>query len=203
MASLIQELMPESDIVMRHVRGVHAPPERVFSALYDTDFGKSRLIALLFALRAVPALLVAPKETISKIRKRKPDSALTLERLTKEGFGMVAEQPGREILLGVTGRFWKASAKLAPADRERFQLGPPAGEVLVAWNFLVEPAPDQHTRLSTETRIKAADVDTRLTFQRYWLVVHPGSALIRRSMLAAIAREAVLPVTTPCPRPGS
>ncbi len=193
MALLIKALMPEPDIVMRHVRGVHASPERVFAALSTVDFGKSGLLSLLFVLRGIPALLAAPKETLDRLRKRKPGSALTLERLTKEGFGLVAEQAGREIVLGVTGRFWKASAKLKPADREQFRVGPPPGEVLVAWNFLVEPAADQHARLSTETRIQAADVDTRLTFKRYWLLVHPGSALIRRSMLAAVAREASRP----------
>jgi len=194
MAPLIKELMPEPDIVMRHVRGVHAPPARVFAAIARTDFGRSGLISLLFALRGVPALLVAPRESLEKIRKRKTDSALTLGRLTKEGFGLVAERPGEEIVLGVSGRFWKASAKLKPAGREQFQRGAPPGEVLVAWNFLVEPAPAEHSRLSTETRIVASDVDTRLTFKRYWRLVHPGSALIRRAMLAAIAREANRPV---------
>lgn len=190
MASLNKELMPEPDIVMRHVRGVNAPPERVFAALSTVDFGKSGLVSLLFALRGIPALLAAPKETLGRIRSRKRGSALTLRQITKQGFGLVAERPGQEIVLGVTGRFWKASAKLKPADREQFRIGAPAGEMLVAWNFLVESAPAQHARLSTETRIQAADVDTLLTFKRYWLLVHPGSALIRRSMLAAIAREA-------------
>lgn len=194
MASLIKELMPEPDIVMRHVRGVNAPPERVFAALATTDFGKSGLIALLFALRGIPALLASPREAVSRLRKRPPKSALTLERLTKAGFGLVAERPGEETVLGVTGRFWMAAPKLKPATREQFRAGPPPGEVLAAWSFQVEPAPTAHARLSTETRIKSADVDTRLTFQRYWLLVHPGSAMIRRSMLAAIAREASRPV---------
>jgi hypothetical protein len=192
-ASLIAELMPEPDIAMRHARGVRASPERVFAALSSTDFGKSGLIALLFALRGIPALLASPKETVTKIRKRPRHAALTLARIVKDGFGLVAERPGEEIVLGVTGRFWKASAKLRPATREQFSVGPPPGDVLVAWNFLVEPAPDQHALVSTETRIKAADVDTLLTFRRYWRVVHPGSALIRRAMLAAVAREASRP----------
>src|SRR6185503_4268656 len=143
--------------------------------------------------RGIPALLASPKETITKLRKRNRHAALTLARIVKDGFGLVGERPGEEIVLGVTGRFWKASAKLKPATREQFQGGPPPGDVLVAWNFLVEPAPDQHARVSTETRIKAADVDTLLTFRRYWRLVHPGSALIRRAMLAAVAREANRP----------
>jgi hypothetical protein len=191
LSPLIKELMPEPDIVMRHVRGVNAPPERVFAALGTTDFGKSGLISLLFAIRGIPAFIAAPREAAAKLRK--PKSALTLDQLKKSGFGLVAERPGEEIVLGVTGRFWVASPKLKPATREHFKAGPPPGEVLVAWNFHVEPAPKDHARISTETRIKAADVDTRLTFQRYWLMVHPGSAMIRRSMLAAIAREASRP----------
>lgn len=193
MATLIKELMPEPDIVMKHVRGVHAPPDRVFAALSTTDFGKSRLIALLFVLRGIPALLAAPRDALERVRKRKANSVLTLDRIKQEGFGLIGERPGTEIVLGVTGRFWMASAKLQPASRELFRKGPAPGDVLVAWNFLVEPAPEDHSRLSTETRIQAADVDTRLTFKRYWRLVHPGSALIRRSMLAAIAREASRP----------
>ena len=89
MASLIEELMPEPDVLMRHVRGVHAPPDQVFAAISRTDFGKSGLISMLFALRGIPALLMAPKETLEKLRKRKPDSALTLGYITEEGFGLV------------------------------------------------------------------------------------------------------------------
>jgi hypothetical protein len=164
----------------------------VFAALTATDFGKSGLVGLLFAIRSIPAFLLHPMDTLERLRKRS-HQALTLDRITRDGFGLVAERKNQEIVLGVTGRFWKASAKLRPADREQFRAGPPPGEVLVAWNFLVEPAPEDHCRLSTETRILSADVDTRLTFKRYWLVVHPGSALIRRSMLAAIDAEATRP----------
>jgi hypothetical protein len=94
------------------------------------------------------------------------------------------------MVLGVVGRFWKASGELRAADRELFRLGPPAGEALAAWNFRVTPRAGGATQLSTETRIRCADARVRRTFRRYWLVVHPGSALIRRAMLAAVAREA-------------
>jgi hypothetical protein len=189
MGTLIAELLPEPDIQMRHVRGINATPERVFAALSTTDFGQSGLVSLLLAIRSLPAFLLHPIDTLEHLKKRRP-AALTLAGMTRNRFGLVAERPNQEIVLGVTGRFWQASAKLRPANREQFRAGPPPGEVLVAWNFLVETAPDRHCRLSTETRILAADVDTRLTFKRYWLVVHPGSALIRRSMLAAIDAEA-------------
>ena len=46
------------------------------------------------------------------------------------------------------------------------------------------------TVLTTETRIKATDDPARRTFGRYWRVVIPGSAAIRRAWLRAIRRRA-------------
>ena len=46
------------------------------------------------------------------------------------------------------------------------------------------------TRLVTETRITATDDQSRRRFGRYWLVVRPGSGLIRGEFLRIIARKA-------------
>jgi hypothetical protein len=43
--------------------------------------------------------------------------------------------------------------------------------------------------LSTETRVWCAP-DARAKFRLYWLLVRPGSGLVRRSMLRSIRREA-------------
>jgi hypothetical protein len=46
------------------------------------------------------------------------------------------------------------------------------------------------TRLTTETRVAATDRRTRLLFGVYWTAIRPGSGLIRREMLGAVARAA-------------
>ena len=49
---------------------------------------------------------------------------------------------------------------------------------------------DGGTVLTTETRVKLTDAEARRTFRRYWRVVMPGSALIRRAWLRAIRKRA-------------
>jgi hypothetical protein len=45
-------------------------------------------------------------------------------------------------------------------------------------------------RLTTETRVLATDSRTRRLFAAYWRLILPGSALMRRTWLAAIRRRA-------------
>lgn len=175
---MLEDLLPNPDIRMTHHRFIAAPAPAVYAALRTADLAGSPVVRLLFAIRTL----------------RFPQGPLTLDRVTQTGFKLVGERPGEEIVLGVVGKFWKPSGERRPADREQFRLGAPAGEVLVAWNFAVARrggGSDEGTVLSTETRIKCGDPATLRTFTRYWRIVHPGSALIRRAMLGAVEREAV------------
>ena len=172
---LIDDLLPHPDLRMRHQRLIAAPAPAVFAALKTADLAGAPLVKLLLGIRTL----------------KWPRGPLTLDRVTRAGFGLVGERPGQEIVLGVAGKFWKPSGERRPADREQFRVGAPSGEVLVAWNFLVgerEAARGTGTILSTETRIKCGDPATLRTFSRYWRIVHPGSALIRRAMLRGVER---------------
>ena len=57
-------------------------------------------------------------------------------------------------------------------------------------NFLVSPDGPHASIVSTETRVHANDARSRRLFARYWRVIYPGSALIRRMWLRAIERRA-------------
>jgi hypothetical protein len=57
-------------------------------------------------------------------------------------------------------------------------------------NFVVTPDAAAGSVLSTETRVFATDPAGRRRFARYWRVIYPGSAIIRRMWLRAIARRA-------------
>jgi hypothetical protein len=81
-----------------------------------------------------------------------------------------------------------------------FRVVPPSGLALAGWNFTVVPRAGGLTELATETRVRCAP-DARASFRAYWLVVRPGSGLIRREMLGAIRRHAERPVTRTQPQP--
>ncbi len=88
-----------------------------------------------------------------------------------------------EIVVGFAGRPWRPRGGVRPFA----EVGP--GMVRVVTDFRAEPTP-RGSRLTTETRIAASDAAARRAFHRYWLVVGPFSALIRRRWLAALARAA-------------
>jgi hypothetical protein len=58
-----------------------------------------------------------------------------------------------------------------------------------AMNFSVEPL-DGGTLLRTETRVLTTDPASRRAFGRYWLLIKPGSAEVRRGWLRAARRRA-------------
>jgi hypothetical protein len=61
-------------------------------------------------------------------------------------------------------------------------------------NFRVQGVGPGVTLLTTETRIYATDSVSQRKFARYWSVVYPGSALIRRMWLRAIRKRSLSPL---------
>ena len=180
---LIESFAPEPDAVATHAIAIAAPPEAVYRALWTVDFG-SPLVEGLMALRSLPGLVLHPR------RARHRRRTITLQTLIDGGFGRLAEEPGREIVLGVAGRFWRPTGNILPFGRGDF-VGPvPKGFARAVWNFAVRETGDGRAILSTETRVVCGDRASRLKFRAYWLVVRPFSGLIRRSMLRGVRREA-------------
>ena len=180
---LIVELMPRFDWFERHAIGIAAAPAVVYPALRRVDLLASPLIRWLIALRSLPAALARP-------RARAARGALTLDRMLAHGFVLLGERPGRELALGVVGRFWTPGGERVPVDAEGFRAFDRPGHAKAVWDFRVAPEGDGGSRLSTETRIWCLDPASRRSFRRYWLVVRPFSGLIRIALLRAVAREA-------------
>lgn len=187
--ALIDEYLPDFDVVERHATVVRAAPARVWAVLRTADFGGSPLIGALLALRSLPSLLTAPRKTLRRGTERRA-KPLTLDAILDAGFALLDERPGLEMLLGVEGRFWAPRGDLRLTDTRRFREPPASGLARAAWDFRLEPLVGGRTRLSTETRVLCADAAARRRFRPYWLLVRPGSGLIRRAMLGAIRRTA-------------
>jgi hypothetical protein len=190
---VLDDLMPRYDVVERHRTLVRAAPADVYAAIRVADLSGGVLTRALLALRAIPAVLIAftraPRATVIALRTR-PRRGTSLADFERAGFHVVAERAPEELVIGLLGRFWTPRGDLcAGVTEDTFRTAPPAGMALAAWNFTVIAREHGHSELRTETRVWCAP-DARRRFRMYWLIVRPGSGLIRRSMLRAIRRTA-------------
>lgn len=173
---LADEFLPVYDVIMRHTVSVAAPASVVWTALHRADFAGAWYVRALLILRG--------------LRRPAQRDRLTLDRLARGAFIPLGEREGREIALGLVGRFWTPSGGRVTVTPEDFKRFATLGHARAVWTFVIEPMGPEATRLATETRVACVDAASRRRFRLYWLVVRPFSGLIRRAMLAAIAREA-------------
>ena len=110
--------------------------------------------------------------------------------MLSEGFTLLEERPGEELLLGTVGRFWLSRGELCATSPDRFRAPSPSGTAKAAWNFAVSTQVDGATELRTETRVLCADAATRRRFRAYWMLIKPFSGLIRQEMQAAVRSAA-------------
>ena len=183
---LLDEILPTWHFRSHHSMVVAAPAARVaeaFEAL-RLDRDASPLVRLLFRARG----LSFPSEPSPRAV------------LTSTGFSVLAEQPGREIVFGIAGKFWTpremANLVRVPDARAFIEFDRP-GQAKGAINILVEPISEGRTLLRTETRVSCADSRARLLFGAYWTLIRIPSGWIRGDMLRAIARRAMQPEPAP------
>ena len=181
---LIDSFAPNPDAVETHCININASPEVVYRALRTADLGGSLVIKFLLALRSLPEFILHPFRSLPR------DQRITLQTLIDAGFGVLAEQPGKEIVLGVSGKFWRPTGNLSPFNRADFDEPVAQGLARAVWNFQVDGINDQ-TTLSTETRVICGDRRSRRKFRAYWFFVRPFSGLIRRIMLRAVRQTSV------------
>jgi len=170
---LIDQVMPAYDRREVHQRTIAAPPAAVWDAVHGLSSDELTVMRALMGLRTLG-------------RRRADGGRPVLDGFRRMGFEVVAEEPGRELVVAGIGRFWELSGGLRRVEgREHFSGFDEPGYAKVAFNFRLDD-----DRLSTETRIAGTDAHARRRFGLYWLLVRPGSGLIRREWLRAIAKRA-------------
>lgn len=183
---LIDAFAPNPDASETHSIVISASTDVVYHALWTADLGDSLIIKFLLGLRSLPELVAHPCRSFTRAR------TITLRTLIDAGFGVLAKHEGKEIVLGVTGRFWRPTGNLSPFIRTDFDREVPAGLARAVWNFRVSADDgDSRTILSTETRVVCGDKTSRRKFRIYWSFVRPFSGLIRRIMLRNVREAAV------------
>jgi uncharacterized protein DUF2867 len=176
-SALLDQLMPESDFGHRYEVEIDAAPAAVAEAIEAFSIARdsSPFVRLLLRLRGLRVSGVGLRDS-----------------LAGEGFTVLAERRGEEIVAGIAGRFWaldEPANLIRVPDAKAFREFNRPGTAKAVANFRLEPLAEGRTRLSTETRVKCADRNAHLRFALYWALIRPFSLWIRRDMLRAIARR--------------
>jgi hypothetical protein len=171
MKMLIDEFLSQYDVAKRYQIDIQASVEAVYPTVRQLDFGNSALIRWLFKFRGLP------------------QDCSNLEGLKKTGFVILAEEPPREMVLGLVGRFWRLAGDIQNIEVQEFQAFNRPGYAKAVWNFSLQPADENITRLSTETRICCTDKISLRKFRFYWYFIGPFSGFIRKEILKAIKRK--------------
>jgi hypothetical protein len=186
---LLDRFMPLYDIVERHHVRVLAPPDVTLAAARDLNIQGSYVARSLFkarelALGSMPAELPLPTGLLA--------AALSI------GWGILADEVDREIVLGAATKPWEPNPVFRDLLPRDFRAFAEPGYVKIAWTLRADPIAAGESIFRTETRAIATDAEARAKFRRYWALVSPGVLLIRRAMLAPVKAEAerrVAPLT--------
>jgi hypothetical protein len=178
---LLDRFMPRYDVVERHHVLVNAPADVTLAAAREQDLFDMPLARALFRareilLRAAPADRPQPRELLA--------AAQAL------GWGVLAEEPGREIVVGAITKPWEPNVVFRALPPDAFAAAAGPEHVKIAWTLRADPLGPDRCVFRTETRAVATDREARARFRRYWALVSPGVVLIRRLSLQPLKREA-------------
>jgi hypothetical protein len=193
----LDEFLPDYDANEVHSTRIAAAPDDVLAAVRAVTPREVSPVTALMAVRRLPARIVRlARGAAGRTRsgdaapaagRRRLDAPL-LDGFTRGGFFVLAERPD-ELVFGVVGRFWTLDGGIERIAASDFVTFAEPGFAKAVFNFHVREVAGG-TVLTTETRITGTDEDARRSFRRYWRIVMPGSALIRRAWLRAIRKRA-------------
>jgi len=181
---LIDTYLPKYDARTYHESRVAADPLTAFAVLRAVNLEQSAIVRMLFAVRTLPARLLAP----DRVEARPKETRSFLESMLQMGWVILEEAPGQELVAGTVTQPWVASVRfrgITPAEFVAFE--EPAFTKIV-WNIAARES-DGGAIISTETRVLATSPGARRKFRNYWRVAGPGSKFIRRIALAKVRRE--------------
>jgi hypothetical protein len=179
--ALMDKFISQYDVADRHNVRVDAPADITFPAASEVDLERCAVVRGIFKAR-------------EWILRSKADSTIRPRGLIAEtrslGWGVLAEVPGREIVMGAVTKPWDANPVFRALPPEEFLAFQEPGYVKIVWTLRTNPAGENKSILRTETRAIATDADARRKFRRYRSFLSPGIIVIRRAMLPAAKAEA-------------
>lgn len=176
----LDALLPDYSFNEYHNMRINASPEKVKHALQTTGVGDIPAIHLLLKIRGIEN-----KDLNHKVTNNKATQTI----FSTPDFDFFVADSTEFISVMIL----KASAKNPPPEvttAEQFMAFNEPGYVKVAFNFRFISLDNGQTLVSTETRNYAMTNEDGRIFGRYWRIIYPGSAIIRRLWLDKLAEKA-------------
>jgi hypothetical protein len=178
---LLDRFMPTYEIAERHHIRVAAPAAVTLDVAREVDLQASPVVRTI--IRAREVILGAAQDN-----RQRPHGLLA--ETQSLGWGVLAELPGREVVLGAVTRPWEANVTFRALSPDQFAPFNEPGYVKIVWTIRADPISAAESIFRTETRAVATDADARTRFRRYWSFVSPGIVVIRWAVLGSVKNEA-------------
>lgn len=178
---LLDTFMPAYEVVERHRISIAAPAVTAFEAATEMDLEQSPIVRGIFKARewimgSHPVLVPRRRSFISQMQAI--------------GWGVLAEVPGRELVMGAVTQPWMADVVFRPLPPEEFAAFHEPDYVKIVWTLRADPIALFKSVFRTETRVATTDSIARAKFRQYWSFVSPGVILIRWMLLGPLKADA-------------
>ena len=177
---LLDQFMPVYDVVERHCVRVNAPAAVTLAAACDMDLQESAIVRLVIKARE----LLLGATSVDRVARG------LLAEMRSLGWGVLADVPGREIVVGAVTKPWEANVTFRSVPPDQFAAFSESDYVKISWTLRVDSVSATESILRTETRAIATDSQARTKFRWYWTFLSPGIRLIRWASFGPAKREA-------------
>ena len=200
--SLLDLYMPEYEVAERHHMFVAAPAAITFTAACEMNLSKSPIVRAIFGTRELALGCLSCAASIARHelpacchastgqQNEKSQQEGLLAELKTQGWGVLAEVPGHEIVLGTVTQPWTAKPVFRAVSPDEFAAFRDPGYVKIAFTLRADPLSASASMARTETRGTTTDPVARAKFRSYWSLVSPGVVLLRRTLLRGLKIEA-------------
>jgi hypothetical protein len=178
---LLDRFMPAYEVVERHSVRVDAPAAVTLAVARNLDVTANSLASALFKIRA---LALGGAVDMRELPHR------LVEQMQAIGWQVLADVPDKELVLGAVAKPWQADPEFRGVAAAEFASFNEPDYVKIVWTLRADALDPSRSIFRTETRVSTTDLASRARFRRYWALVSPGVAIIRRLMLGPIKREA-------------
>ena len=110
------------------------------------------------------------------------------------GYGVLAEDPGREIIFGGATQPWLANPVFRALPPTSSSPSTQPSYVKLAWTLRADPIDATKSVFRTETRVATTDPTSRAKFRGYWAFVSPSIILISMDFARAAESRSRAPV---------